>query len=669
MKRHTGPTPMPLRHFDRRLGSGFDTVHAGRDQFFCSDPKYVAVDLQYGPDGAVYVIDWYDQQHCHNPNPERWDRSNGRIYRLEWAATYQPVKVDLAARSDAELVGLLTHRNAWYGRTAQRLLHERRVASSQNPRGRPLEAQAITQVLHLCKSDASPTDRLKALWAADAMGLWDQKLSEQALTDKDEYVRAWAVQLWTDGRHLPPTVAKRFARLAATDPSPVVRVYLASAIQRVPEETTAWNLIRALARHAEDRDDRNLPLLIWYGLAQRLAKHSGLSNALAVAESTRLPQLADFIYWYAATSANAPLDRIVAVLENGDEEARRRRLAGLWLALEPRKNVAMPEAWKRVAPKLYASGDARTRRQAERLAAVFGDDSMFPRLRETLASPAASAESRQHAFAVLTRAQDRPSLPIFLQLLDEAPFRGPTINLLVRFDDDRVSGALLDRFDRFTPADRALVLNALTSRASFALALLEAVSAGRIKRDQLTAFHIRQLSALHNAQVNQRVTATWGRIMQSPVEKQAQVEKLERIFNDAPLWAYDAGAGQRHFQKLCATCHRLGNEGARIGPELTGAGKNGIRYFLENIIDPDAVIGADFQMTTVETKSGDVQSGLVVNESASALTLRTISAELVIAKDDVAKRETSAKSLMPEGLLESMSQREQLELLKFLTAQ
>src|SRR6266511_6049636 len=125
MKRHTGPTPMPLRHFDRRLGSGFDTVHAGRDQFFCSDPKYVAVDLQYGPDGAVYMIDWYDQQHCHNPNAEQWDRANGRIYRLQWQATYKPAKLDLGRLDDTRLVALHGRKNEWFVRTARRLLAER----------------------------------------------------------------------------------------------------------------------------------------------------------------------------------------------------------------------------------------------------------------------------------------------------------------------------------------------------------------------------------------------------------------------------------------------------------------------------------------------------------------------------------------------------------------
>jgi len=425
-------------------------------------------------------------------------------------------------------------------------------------------------------------------------------------------------------------------------------------------------LIDALAQHGEDREDRNLPLLLWDGLAQRMPTQ--IARAFEIADRTPIPQLADYIYWYAATFEGAGLERAVAALEKAAGETLRRRVAGVWLAMAPQANIAMPAAWKAIAPKLYASDDPRIRRQAERLAAVFGDASLFPRLRETLADPASDAQSRKHAFAVLSRAQDRASLPVFLQLLDDAMFRTSAISLLGRFDDPAVSEGLLHRFDQFSPVDRASALNALTSRVSFALALLEAMSGNRLKRDQLTAFHIRQLTALKSAEVDKRVTATWGRILQTPVEKQAQMDKLEKTFNQAPLWAYDAGAGQQHFQKLCATCHRIGNEGVRLGPELTGAGRNGIRYFLENIIDPDAVIGADFQMTTLETKTGDVVSGLVLNETTSAITIRTTTAETVIAKADIAHREKSNKSLMPEGLLDALTEREQLELLKFLTA-
>jgi putative heme-binding domain-containing protein len=326
----------------------------------------------------------------------------------------------------------------------------------------------------------------------------------------------------------------------------------------------------------------------------------------------------------------------------------------------------MPAAWKTVAPQLYASETTAVQRNAERLAAAFGDESMFPRLRQLLDDAKTEKSLRQHAFAVLGQARDAGSLSVFLRLLDDEPFRIPTINLLSRFDSVEIPGALISRFEKMSQPERSAALNALTSRASFALALLDAVAAGRVKRDQLTAFHIRQLTSLKNAEVDQRVEKNWGKVRQSPAEKQALIARLEKVYAEAPLWAYDARAGRQHFQKLCSQCHKLQNEGTAIGPDLTGAGKNGIRYYLENLIDPNAVIGTDFQMTQILTQNGTVITGLITNETPAALTLRTVMGETIVPKSDIAERATSDKSLMPEGQLESLNDRERLELLKLL---
>lgn len=642
------------------LGSGYDTVHAGRDMLFCTDPKYVAVDLQYGPDGAVYFIDWYDMQHCHNPNTERWDRSNGRIYRMQWQATYKPRKVNLAARSDLELVELLGHRNGWMGRTARRLLHER----AQTPKGVAGAQRALRS--QLAQAPDAQT-RLNALWTLHlAGGLSERELSD-ALKDVDAFVRAWAVQLANEKRDASAALQQQLLALAKNDGSPVVRRYLASAIQRLPANT-AWPLIEALAARGEDTEDRNVPYLLWHGMATTWNDdRASLDRAFAIARETKLPQLGDWIFWYAATLEGEALNRVVSTFPELEGAALHRRLAGLWLALEPRANVAMPQAWSTVAPRLYASNDSAVRRLAERVAAAFGDATAFPRLRETLADTQAEKASRDHAFAVLSRAQDRASLPVFLKLLDDAAFRPPAISLLARFDVPEVSAAFIERFGQFKPAERSAGLEALTSRASFARVLLDAVAANRISRDQLTAFHVTRLTNLKNAEVDQRVTATWGRIHQTPAEKKAQIEKLEKTFSEAPLWAYNAGAGRQHFQRLCMQCHRLGNEGTQLGPELTGAGKHGVRYYLENVIDPNAVIGTDFQVTTVETKDGESVSGLLVAETGSAVTLRTTTGDSVIAKSEIKAKTTNERSLMPEGLLESLGEREQIELLKFLT--
>ncbi len=641
-----------------REGSGFNTVHAGKDQFFCSDPKYVGVDLQYGPDGAVYFIDWYDQQHCHNPNTERWDRSNGRLYRMQWQAGYKPVKVDLAAKSDVELVSMIDHKNAWHGRTARRVLHERSTT-------RAISRDAVALLNQSAAKPGSASAHLNALWTLHAIGSVSDRQLRTALKNPDEYVRGWAIQLALDDRSASAGLLREFVRLAEKDPSPTVRLFLASAIQRAPE-STAWKLIEALSRHAEDREDRNLPLLLWQSLAQRMPTSVG--RTLELAERSPLTQLSDYAYWYAATMDGEGTERGIASLAKLEGEHLRRRLAALTLAIDARGRVPMPAAWAKVSPALYRHSDARIVRQAEQLASVFGDASMFPRLREALADLKANASARQHAFTVLSRGPDRESLGVFLGLLDDARFRTPAIHLLARFDAGEIPSALVSRYERFSATERSAALNSLVSRPAFATALLDAVEAGTIKRDQLTAFYIRQLTELKNPEVDQRVAATWGRILQTPAEKQQLITTLEKTFNEAPLWAYDGGAGKVHFQKLCAQCHRIGEEGVRLGPELTGAGRNGIRYYLENIIDPNAVVGTDFQVTSAETKSGDLISGLVIQETAGALTIRTTVGETVLPKADISRRETSEKSLMPEGLLESLGPREQIELLKFLTS-
>jgi putative heme-binding domain-containing protein len=179
---------------------------------------------------------------------------------------------------------------------------------------------------------------------------------------------------------------------------------------------------------------------------------------------------------------------------------------------------------------------------------------------------------------------------------------------------------------------------------------------------------VRQLVDLHDPEVDRRVRQTWGIIQQSPAKKQQLITRLEKTFKEAPLWAYNARAGQQHFVKLCAQCHRLGQEGTRLGPELTGTGRHGIRYILENIIDPDAVVGIDFRLTTIETTSGVLVSGVITNETAANLTIRTTMGEVVTAKSDIVERVTSEKSMMPEALLDSLNDREQLELFKFLIA-
>jgi putative heme-binding domain-containing protein len=242
------------------------------------------------------------------------------------------------------------------------------------------------------------------------------------------------------------------------------------------------------------------------------------------------------------------------------------------------------------------------------------------------------------------------------------------IPLLARFDAPQIARELLARHNDFSPEEKTVSLNTMASRASLALPLLDAVTEGKLSRTDLTAFHIRQLSELKHPEVTRRLTETWGKVTFGAGEKLGEITRLEVVFNEAPLWAYSEREGRKHFQTLCASCHTLKEDGNRIGPELTGAGKNGIRYYLENIIDPNAVVGHDYQVTTITTKPGEVVSGLLESETEAAVTVRTITDRVVIAKSEIEERSRGELSMMPEGLLEPLQERERIELLKYLTS-
>lgn len=263
-------------------GSGY-VGHHGADFAFTNDKWSRWISIKYGPDGNCYVIDWYDKQACHLKQPEVWDRSNGRVYKISYngsssGATEKPL--DLSKLSSEELVKLQLHPNDWYVRHARRLLQER---------GDDRKAQAA--LANIAKAHPDATRRLRAMWALHVTGGLTQETLTERLKDENPYVRAWAIQLAAEDGKVPPDTLRKWADLAANDPSAVVRLYLASAMQRVPT-ADRWDVLKALSRHAEDADDHNLPLMVWYALEPMVAENAG--KALAIAAGGKMPLLREF---------------------------------------------------------------------------------------------------------------------------------------------------------------------------------------------------------------------------------------------------------------------------------------------------------------------------------------------------------------------------------------
>jgi hypothetical protein len=232
-----------------RKGSGF-VAHHRPDFLMANDPWFKGVSVQYGPDGAIYFIDWSDTGECHDVDVT--DRAHGRIYRVTYEGTKHE-RMDLAAETDARLVEMQTWGNEWYARHARTVLRDRGLTT------------AVRTKLRRLLEGADALHRLRAMWTLHICGELDEGALLKCLGDLDEYVRGWAIQLLAEDGRIEEETLARFAGMAKEDPSPVVRLYLASAMQRVPVAQRRA-VVAALVKHGEDGDDPNLPLMDWYAL-------------------------------------------------------------------------------------------------------------------------------------------------------------------------------------------------------------------------------------------------------------------------------------------------------------------------------------------------------------------------------------------------------------------
>jgi len=394
-----------------------------------------------------------------------------------------------------------------------------------------------------------------------------------------------------------------------------------------------------------------------------------LDRAIAIADAAAIPDLRDYVYWYAAQWSNTGRDRIVQRLTRAPQDERIRWLVLLESAVRGMRGLPLPTGWSEIAVGLYDSSHGPTRQAAESLGAAFGDQKLYERMRRVLANQKAIVKEKQRALSLLANDAAPASLPLLLALLPSPQLTQQIIPLLRKFDDPAVATELLSRVPEWEPKASDAAVETLCSRVTWAEALLDALQNKQLDKGRLTAYHARQMFNLGNEQLNRRLAQEWGKLGQSSEQRQDEIANLVKAFQTAPLWAYDAGNGQALFKRSCANCHQPDDAADRIGPQLQGSGSKGIRYLVENVVDPNAVIGKDFLAQVVITKEGRVVSGLVVKPSDSAATVRTGTSTEVIARDQVEEIRVSQNSFMPEGLLSTFGDREKIELLKYLMSQ
>ena len=258
-----------------RAGSGYVVRHKP-DFIVMNDAWSQWLNFKYDASGSVFAIDWYDKNQCHNKNPDVHDKTMGRIFKI----THENDKwrrIDLMKASDRELVNYQLHPNEWYVRQARTILQERGPNKKVH--------RALKDIL---AKTPDVTRQLRALWTLHVTkGLAETDLTS-LLTHDSEYIRSWAVQLLAEDKVVSPGTLKRFATLAQKDTSALVRLYLTSALLRL-EPAQRWDVLDALMQKAQDKDDHNLPLMVWYA-TEPLATVDA-KRMLRLAEKAKLPNI------------------------------------------------------------------------------------------------------------------------------------------------------------------------------------------------------------------------------------------------------------------------------------------------------------------------------------------------------------------------------------------
>ncbi len=639
---------------DRLTPAGSGYVGDGEPDFlFANDSWSQFISLQVGPDGQLVLIDWYDRTQCHQQR-DAVDRGNGRIFKVVYGQP-SPVRVDLARESDARLVDLLGHENDWFVRHARRVLQERAAAgrlAADTPRLLEQKLSAAT----------TAPKKLRLVWALHVTGQLDEAGLVHLLDDPEPAVRGWAIQLAAERKQVSPQLLERFASLAAVDPSPVVRLALASACQRIPP-SARYPICAALVSHAEDAADHNLPLMNWYAIEPLVPLDT--PRALDLALAGRIPTVSKFIVRRAAFDASGygPLvDRLAAA----DSATRKWMLAEIVAALAARGRMAAPPAWQRGWDILSADSDDDVRRLARLVAVRLGDPRVVPAMRAVVADAKADGAARRAALAALVAAKDDGMTPVIHPLIADPVIGTDVLAALAAVPSDDTPAAIIAGYQALPADGRQAAIATLVSRPAWTLALLDAIAADRVPRGDLSAFTVGQLARSNDKQVLDKLQAVWGTVRATPADRQAEFAAWRAKLGPEAMTQADLAHGRATYAKTCGACHQLHGEGGRIGPELTGSNRADLEYLLANLLDPSAIVGRDYQTTIIVTDGGRSIAGIVVQETPTSVTLETPTERVTIPLDEIETRVLSPQSLMPENQLAQLAPEAARDLVAYL---
>lgn len=668
-----------------RNGSTYKQKNAP-DFIDAHDKWFMPVAQKVGPDGCVYIIDWYDKYHCYQDSgrPDL-DRERGRIYRISYKDTPRAKPFDLSKMSNDELMLLFKNRNVWQRREAQRLLNER----LNDPAHIEVRAPFLQrlQKVPIDKGEAAVSDTLKAhaLWLLCSQ---DSMPEEYHLTllDDSSLCRNWGVRMIGQMGKVSKPVYEKLIVLA-NDPSPDVRVQVPVAAGRLIDNDPVPVLF-AMMKNAENANDPIIPNII-YNNFKPLVKTRGeelmrLLNdnepQFAAFKTTVIPWLRECI----AGGGDLDPSKFVEALKKG------LRNAGNDTANEKAALVTCIDAFSAAGIKLSDRAKlidknyrptitaliAKPGKQQVPAAVVaiwWNDSKAVEFARATASDGKADEADRVALIKALGDLKDATNFSAVVGWFNDAnapvAVRKAAADALATINSANAAQTMLANFKTLPPELKPACTANMAGNAASAKALLDALESKQVAPSDINSNNARTIVQLGDAELTKRLTALWGKVKSDAERDPARVEVVNK-YRKLVLARKQPGdpiKGWKVFEKNCQQCHAIYGKGNDVGPNLTGVGRDSLDLILGNVLDPSFVVGKGFNQHLVRTKEGKVITGLLVEETPKTMSLKIAGGTIEkISKDEIAAHKESELSLMPDELEKVMAEDEFCDLVAFL---
>ncbi|MES2738391.1 MAG: PVC-type heme-binding CxxCH protein [Verrucomicrobiota bacterium] len=440
------------------------------------------------------------------------------------------------------------------------------------------------------------------------------------------------------------------------------RLRLASSMQR-RELADRWSIATALAQHAEDANDRQQPLMIWYGIEPAVAADP--MKGVELIASTKIPTVRRLVARRITEEIEkqpAAVEALVALLGK-QPELQKDILDGMSAALNGWNKAPKPKGWDEVAKTLTAD---EAQKSAQQLSTVFGGGRPMEELIPIVKDMEGDASARRNAFTSLTRNAKPELLPIIRSLVNDKVLAVQARSALAAYDDESIPKALIQPWPGRSLEQQVATVDTLITRPSYAHALLNFIKAGRVPASVISPYQARAILSLKKDDLTKKLTEVWGELRDTPEAKKAEMAKWTAALTPAALAKGGAPKGKMVFMAACAACHKLYGEGGMIGPDLTGGDRHKLTYLLENILDPSAIVPADYRMTVFKLKDGRTITGVIPEQNPKTVTVQTPAERLTLERGEITEQQQLSMSLMPEGLLTALGEEQVIHLMAYL---